>query len=115
MTMRFLEVLKKIGEGLLTGLKIGEKLALVSEPFVDLLFPHLAPLYNATASVSAAATQAASNAINKNNTEVQNFITVTEAITPILLNYAKTANLPTPTQDKINQYAQALLTTLSAL
>ena len=115
MTNKFVSFLEKIGTGILTGIHIGENVAIIAEPFVDIAFPAVAPLYNGTVATVANAQAKAQAAIQSGNTQVQNFIAVTAAVTPILESYAKAAGLPQPTTDKINAYVQVLLSSLTLI
>jgi hypothetical protein len=115
MANKFVSFLEKIGHGFLTGVHIGEDVAIVAEPFVDIVFPAIAPLYNGTVATITNAQAKAQAAIQPGNTQIQNFVSVTAALTPILESYAAAAGLPKPTADKISAYAEALLASLKLL
>ncbi len=91
-----------------------DKAAVVAEPFVDIAFPIIAPLYNAAANGAAAATTAAKSAVVSTNTPVQNLVAIAAAIEPVLNQYATEAGLSAPTLAVLMQYAQALQTALAA-
>ena len=91
-----------------------DKAAVIAEPFVDIAFPVIAPLYNAAASGAATATAAAKSAVVSTNTPVQNLVAIAAAIEPILNQYATEAGLSAPTLTVLMQYAQALQTALTA-
>lgn len=115
MANKFEKSLMNISKGfehLFTG---AGKIAVAAEPFVDIAFPALAPLYNAAANGAAAAVKAAQAAVVSTNTESQNLLAITVAVEPILLDYAKTAGLSTPTTATVLQYSQAIQASLKAV
>ena len=92
-----------------------DKAAVVAEPFVDIAFQSIAPLYNAAANGAAAAIAAAKGATVSTNTETQNLVAIAAAIEPVLTQFASQAGLTAPTMAILLQYAQALQVALSKL
>jgi len=92
-----------------------EIVAVAAEPFVDILFPAVAPIYNSAANGAAAAKAAGLAAVVPGATEEQNLINVTVAIEPGLVKYAQASGLQTPTTATILAYAQALMPVLKLL
>ena len=86
----------------------------MAEPFVDIVFPSLAPIYHAATNGAAAALEAAQAAVVSTNTDSQNLLAITEAVEPILLDYAKAGGLSAPTTTTVLAYAQALQSSLKA-
>ena len=115
MANKFLSTLESIGKIFVTIFKDAEKVAVVAEPFVDIAFPHLAPIYNAAANGAAAAVKAGQGAVVSTNTDTQNVVSVAIAVEPVLAQFAKDSGLPAPTTATILQYAEALAASLKKL
>ena len=115
MANKFISTLESIGKVFLTIFKDAEKVAVVAEPFVDIAFPHLAPIYNAAANGAAAAVKAGQGAVVSTNTETENVDAVAIAVAPVLEQFAKDSGLPAPTTATIIQYAEALAASLKKL
>lgn len=115
MANKFITTLESIGKVFLTIFKDAEKVAVIAEPFVDIAFPHLAPIYNAAANGAAAAVKAGQGAVISTNTEAQNIVAIAIAVEPVLAQFAKDSGLPAPTTAIILQYAEALAASLKTL
>lgn len=108
------QTLESIGKGFVKVFEGIDKTAVVAEPFVDIAFPALAPIYNAAANGAAAALTAGKNATVTTNTESENLLAIALAVEPILAQYAQQAGLSAPTTAIILQYAGALQKSLAA-
>jgi hypothetical protein len=115
MANKFLSKLESISKVFVTIFKDAEKIAVVAEPFVDIAFPHLAPIYNAAANGAAAAVKAGQGAVVSTNTETKNVVAVAIAVEPVLAQFAKDSGLPAPTTATIIAYAEALAASLKKL
>ena len=111
---KFEQTIQNIGKIFQKVVIDADDVAVVAEPFVDIAFPVIAPIYNAAANGAAAATAAAKSAVVSTNTPVQNLVAIAAAIEPILNQYATEAGLSAPTLTVLMQYAQALQTALTA-
>ena len=103
------KALVKIGTTFLAIFKDIDKAAVVAEPFVDIAFPVLAPVYNASANGAAAALSAGQAAYDPTKPGDQNLIAVTSAIEPVLASFASKGGLSAPTTATVMSYAQALI------
>jgi hypothetical protein len=108
------QALESIGKGFVKVFEDVDKAAVVAEPFVDIAFPVLAPIYNAAANGAAAAIKAGQGAVSSTNTEVQNLLAIALAVEPLLVQYAQQAGLSAPTTATVLQYAGALQASLAA-
>ena len=115
MANKFISTLETISKVFITIFKDAEKVAVVAEPFVDIAFPHLAPIYNAAANGAAAAVKAGQGAVVSTNTPTENVVAVAVAVEPVLAQFAKDSGLPAPTTAIILQYAEALAATLKVI
>jgi hypothetical protein len=106
--------LESIGKAFLKIFDDADKAAVVAEPFVDVAFPILAPVYNAAANGAAAATKAGVAAIVPSASEADNMLAVAVAVEPILSKFAQAGGLPAPTTATVMTYAAALQKSLAA-
>lgn len=91
-----------------------DRVAVLAEPFVDIAFPQLAPLYNAGANGAAAAIGAAKKVYVPAATDSENLVAITAAVEPILQQFATASGLTTPTIATVLAYAQALQQSIKA-
>lgn len=91
-----------------------DKAAVIAEPFVDIAFPFLAPIYNAAANGAAAAIKAGQGVYNPQASETDNLLAIALAVEPLLVQYAQQAGLTPPTTTTVLQYATALQKSLAA-
>ena len=105
---KFESTLETIGKAFLKVTLDVDKAAVVAEPFVDIAFPAIAPIYNAAANGAAAAKAAGQKAIIPGATPEANLAAIALAIEPILASYAAQAGLSAPTIATILAYAAAL-------
>lgn len=110
---KFEQTIQNIGKIFQKVVIDADGVAVVAEPFVDIAFPVIAPIYNAAANGAAAAEAAAKKATVATNTETQNLVAIAAAIEPILNQYASQAGLSAPTLATLMQYAQALQTSIA--
>ena len=108
------QTLENIGKGFVNVFEGIDKAAVVAEPFVDIAFPFLAPIYNAAANGAAAAVKAAQGAYNPQASETDNLLAIALAVEPLLVQYAQQAGLSAPTTATVLQYAGALQASLAA-
>lgn len=85
-----------------------DRIAVFAEPFVDIAFPQLAPIYNAGANGAAAAIGAANKVYVPAATDSENLVAITAAVEPILQQFATASGLTSPTIGTVMAYAQAL-------
>lgn len=113
--MSFTSVLSDVKKGFERFFGDAIKVAEVAEPFVDVLFPGAAALYN-SAVAEAAKVEAASIAAGKQSgTGPQKLAALVTAITPQVLAYAEKNGLGAITSEHITNYANAAVATLNAL
>ena len=108
------QALEKIGKAFLKVFADTEKAAVIAEPFVDIAFPAIAPIYNATANGAAAALSAGKAAHDPTKSADQNLVAIVAAVEPVLTQYAQQAGLTPPTVATILKYAQAIQAALAA-
>lgn len=110
-------VLTESGVIFKTVFKDGAIVATDAEPIVDLLFPGVSGLYNASAAAAAKisstwTTGKGSKAQPKSATSLQAFVT---EITPAFNAYAASQGLPAPTSALITAWAQAFFALMSTV
>ena len=115
MANKFLQSLEDVGKVFLKILADCDKAAVIAEPFVDVAFPALAPIYNAAANGAAAGLTAGKSAYNPAGTDEENVVAIALAVEPVVVQYAQTSGLPAPTTAQILKYAQALAASLKAI
>jgi len=114
MANKFEQTLENVGKGFVKVLEGVDKVAVVAEPFVDIAFPFLAPIYNAAANGAAAAIKAGQGVYNPQASETDNLLAIALAVEPLLIQYAQQAGLSAPTTSTVLQYAAALQKSLAA-
>lgn len=112
MANKLVALLDSIGAIFVAGFKDAVKVAVIAEPFIDIAFPAVAPIYNAAANGAAAGIAAGKAAVQPGNTEAQNLVAIAVAVEPVLTQWAAASGLPAPTTATILKYAQALLTAM---
>lgn len=110
-------VLTESGVIFKTIFKDGATVATDAEPVVDLLFPGVSALYNASAAAAAKisstwTTGKGSKAQPKSAANIQAFVT---EITPAFNAYAASQGLPAPSSAQITAWAQAFFTLLTSV
>ena len=113
MANQFEQKLEAFGKSFLKIFEGVDKVAVVAEPFVDIAFPVLAPLYNAAANGAAAAIKAGNASYSPDATENCNLLAIALAVEPVLVKYAEEAGLSAPTTATVLLYANALQKSLS--
>ena len=114
--MSFKSILSDIGHGIKNVFDAGQIAAKAAEPFVDLAFPGVAPLFNSIVQQVGMAEAAAAAAGAENGTGAQKMALVLKSIETSIANYEKTNNLATPmTQVQIEAAANAVVAFLNAL
>lgn len=111
----FKTILDDIGNGLKKVFTIGTEVAKAAEPFVDIAFPGIAPLYNATVAAVGTAETAAIAAGAQTGTGAQKLAAVVASITPVFTAYATAQGLPAPTVATITNYVNAVVATVNAI
>jgi len=111
----FKSILEDIGSTLKKVFGVAEKVAVIAEPIVDLAFPGIAGLYNATVNEVGVAETAAIAAGKQSGSGAQKLAAVVAAITPTFISYAKANGLPEPTTDVITNYTNAVVASLKAI
>ncbi len=114
MANKFEQTLENIGKGFAKVLEGVGKAAAVAEPFVDIAFPFLAPIYNAAANGAAATIKAGQGVYNPQASDSDNLFAIALAVEPLLVQYAQQAGLTRPTTAVVLQYAAALQKSLAA-
>ncbi len=111
-TMTFLQ---HVGNFFKTLFVDAEKVAVAVQPVVDLAFPGIAPLYNATVqSIAMAETAAAAASGSAHGTGPAKLAAVAAAIEPIALAYLKQNGMIASTE-QITAWVNAVVATLNAL
>ena len=108
------QTLVNIGKGFVKGFEGIDKAAVVAQPFVDIAFPFLAPIYNAAANGAAAAIKAGQGAYNPQASDTDNLLAIALAVEPLLVQFAQQAGLTAPTTATVLQYAAAVQKSLAA-
>lgn len=113
--MSFISVLGDIGKGLKVFFTGSIKVAEFAEPFVDVIFPGVASLYNTTVTAVAHAETAAIAAGAQNGSGAQKLAFVVSSIEADFTAYATANGLPTPTAAVIETYVNAVVASLNAI
>jgi hypothetical protein len=111
----FKSILTDIGNGLKKFFSEADKIAAAVEPIVDVAFPGIASLYNATVTEVGNAETAAIAASAQTGSGAQKLAAVIAAITPTFTEYAQTNGLPAPTNAVITNYVNAVVASLNAI
>jgi hypothetical protein len=111
----FHSVLSDVGSALKRVFNVGVNVATAAEPFVDVLFPGVAPLFNAIVAEVTKAEAEAMAAGAQNGTGPQKLAAVTAAVEGAFNNYAKTNNLATPDAKVVENAVNAVVAFLNAL
>lgn len=114
--MSFTSVLSDIGNGIKKVFTVGVAVASDAEPFVDIAFPGVAPLFNAVVQQVGLAEASAAAAGAETGTGPQKLALVVKSIEGSIANYQKTNNITTPmTEQQITAAANAVVAFLNAL
>lgn len=114
--MSFKSVLSDIGTGIKKVFTVGAAVATDAEPFVDIAFPGVAPLFNSIVQQVGMAEASAAAAGAENGTGAQKLALVLRSIEGSIAEYEKTNNLTTPlTQNQTEAAANAVVAFLNAL
>ncbi len=114
--MGFKSILSDIGNGIKKVFVVGDAVAKDAEPFVDLAFPGVAPLFNAIVQQVGLAEASAAAAGAENGTGTQKLALVLQSIEGSIANYEKTNSLGTPlSQQQVESVANAVVAFLNAL
>jgi hypothetical protein len=114
--MSFKSILSDIGNGIKKVFTVGDAVAKDAEPFVDLAFPGVAPLFNAIVQQVGLAEASAAAAGEQTGTGAQKLAVVMQSIEGSIANFEKTNNVTTPmTQEQIEAAANAVVAFLNAL
>lgn len=111
----FKSILSDIGNGLKKFFGVAETVAKAVEPIIDVAFPGIASLYNATFTEVGNAETAAIAADAQSGTGAQKLAAVVAAITPYFTQYAQQNGLPAPTTTVITNYVNAVVASLNAI
>ncbi len=114
--MSFKSILSDIGNGVKKVFTVGDAVAKDAEPFVDLAFPGVAPLFNAVVQQVGLAEASAAAAGAENGTGVQKLALVVQSIEGSIMSYETTNKLATPlSQQQVEAVANAVVAFLNAL
>ena len=111
----FQSILSDIGNGLKKFFNLALPFAAAAAPIVDVMFPGIAGLYNATVTEVGNAETAAIAAGAQNGTGAQKLAAVVAAVTPYFTQYASSNGLPAPTEAVIQNYVNAVVASLNAI
>ena len=112
----FASVLSAVGHGLKKFLSIAVGAAQAAEPIVDVVFPGIAVLYNATVAEVAKAEAVAIAAGAQNGTGAQKLALVVQAIEPVFKEYAAQTGIPAAAQTQtITNWVNAVVASLNAI
>ena len=114
--MSFKSILSDIGNGVKKVFTVGDTVAKDAEPFVDIAFPGVAPLFNAVVQQVGLAEASAAAAGEENGTGAQKLAVVLQSIEGSITSYETTNSLATPlTQQQIEAVTNAVVAFLNAL
>ena len=114
--MSFKSVLSDIGNGISKVFKVGVAVASDAEPFVDIAFPGVAPLFNAVVQQVAMAEASAAAAGAETGSGTQKLALVLQSIEGSITEYEKKNNITTPlTQLQMEALANSVVAFLNAL
>jgi hypothetical protein len=109
-------ILSDIGKGLAKFIGVAEKVAVIAEPFVDVAFPGIAPLYNLTVSSVGTAETSAIAAGAQSGTGPQKLALVVADIEASFNQYWTALGYTTPAPvATIENYVNAVVATLNAI
>ena len=112
----FNTILSDIGKGFKKFFGIAVEAAQAAEPIIDIAFPGIAVLYNATVAEVAKAEAAAIAAGAQSGTGVQKLSLVIQAIEPVFTEYAASTGIPAAQQAAtIEAWVNAVVASLNAL
>lgn len=111
----FKSILSDIGHSLKTFFSLADSVAKAAEPIVDVAFPGVAALYNATVAEVGNAETAAIAAGAQSGTGTQKLAAVVAAISPTFTQYAAQNGLAAPTTAIITDYVNAVVASLNAI
>jgi hypothetical protein len=115
MAVTFKSILSDIGKGLQKFFTVAVKVGQAAEPFVDIAFPGISGLYNATVNAVAAAENAAIAAGQQNGTGAQKLAYVVGVIEADFNAYAAANGIATPSQTVIENWVNAVVAGLNAI
>jgi hypothetical protein len=113
--MSFTSILGDIGKGLKKVFSVGVEAAVVAEPFVDVVFPGVASLYNTTVKAVSNAEANAIAAGAQNGTGAQKLAFVVQSIESDMNAYLLANGLPVATPQVIENYVNAVVASLNAI
>ena len=113
--MSFKSILADIGKGFKIFFTDATKVAQVAEPIIDIAFPGIALLYNATVAEAIAAENAAIAAGAQTGTGPQKLAMVVAAILPTFQKYAAENGLGTPSITVVTNWVNAVVASLNAI
>jgi len=109
-------ILSDVGKGFEKFFGVAVKVAVAAEPFVDIAFPGIATLYNATVNEVAKAEAAALVAGAQTGTGPQKLAMVLQAIQPVFTEYATATGIPVAQQAQtIENWVNAVVASLNAI
>ena len=112
----FKTILSDVGKGLKKFLGIAVTAATAAEPFIDVAFPGIATLYNATVAEVAKAEAAAIAAGSQSGTGPQKLAMVIQAVEPVFAEYATATGIPSASQAAIiENWVNAVVASLNAI
>jgi hypothetical protein len=112
----FTSILKDVGNGLKKFFTVVIGVAEVAEPFVDVVFPGIAPLYNLTLSAVASAEAASIAASAQSTSSTQKLALVVSSIESSFNAYLLSIGVKTPaTVQQIESYVNGVVASLNAI
>jgi hypothetical protein len=115
MAVTFKSILSDIGKGLQKFFTVAVKVGQAAEPFVDIAFPGISGLYNATVNAVAAAENAAIAAGQQSGTGAQKLTYVVGVIEADFNAYAAANGIATPSQTVIENWVNSVVAGLNAI
>ena len=110
----FTSILSDIGKGLKKFFTVATEVAQVAEPFVDVVLPGIAPLYNATLAAVVKAESSAIAAGSQNGTGAQKLALVVQSIETDFAAYA-TAQGISYNAATVQAWVSAVVATVNAI
>jgi hypothetical protein len=111
----FKSILSDVGNGLKKFFGVSVTVAQDVEPLVDIVFPGIAGLYNATVAEAVKAEALAVAAGTQSGTGAQKLALVVAAVTPSVIAYAAANGLPAPTSSVITNWINAIVASLNSI
>jgi hypothetical protein len=113
--MAFASILSDIGKSLKKVFTVGTQVAQAAEPFVDIVYPGIGPLFNSVVAEAVKAEGLAIAAGQQNGTGPQKLASVVSSVTSEFNTFAQANNLAPMTTPQIEAAVSAIVTFLNSI